>query len=223
MKNALNSKRILFLFAFLSYSIQGNAQFINGYSFGISGNYTTVASNQVEGFRNYAPGIGLGGYISHSLKEHLNLLIGLESIVRRVGSDRVIQVRDEQGEVNGEYRSKFTSSLFLISIPVLLEINTPSKFFGRFGPRLDFKTGFINGETEVETESGKFRDNDSLFENAETFNYGISVGLGRRFFVNDRRINIELRYNNDFAELIRKREFISLQKQSFDLWISLNF
>lgn len=198
------------------------AQFFNSYSAGISGNLTTITSNQLEDFREYAPGMGVGIQGKHQLKERLNLILGAEFILRRAGYNRTIQTRNDDGVVLEEFNSEFVSSLFLVSIPILLEINTPSKIYAHFGPRIDIKTGFVNGNTKVETSTGTFRDNDSIFENAETFGYGISAGIGRHFNVSGRMVNIEFRYNNDFSELIRERDFISLKKRSFDLWIHFN-
>tara|TARA_R110000868_G_scaffold408293_5_gene690992 strand:- start:24094 stop:24759 length:666 start_codon:yes stop_codon:yes gene_type:complete len=212
--------RTLLLGIILCTSQITKAQFFDGYSAGISGNLTTITADEIEDFREYASGIGIGMQGKHQLKEHLNLIIGAEFILRRAGYSRTIQTRNDD-VVLEEFKSEFVSSLFLVTIPLFLEVNTPSNFYAQFGPRIDIKTGFKNGKTKVETSTGTFRDNDSIFENTETLGYGISAGLGRKFSFGGKTIAIEGRYNSDFKDLIRDNNIISLKKRSFDIWVQV--
>ena len=115
------------------------------------------------------------------------------------------------------FRDKTTSSLFILSLPVLAEIELPLGFYGQLGPRADFEIASDNGTVNIsgiETE-------DTLSDFSESFTFGWSAGVGNKIGIAGLEIDIGFRFNTDVTDFIRDDGFADTKKQRIDFWIKL--
>lgn len=109
----------------------------------------------------------------------------------------------------------------MLSVPILMNIKGPARFFGYIGPRLDFELGSDNGVAKYDTGSTQIRKEDNLSDHSEFFVAGWSAGLGKRFNIGDIDPAISFRYSGDFSQLVRDDRFVDLHKRRFEVLVDI--
>ncbi len=167
----------------------------------------TLAGQSFE--YNYLPsletkrrfGFGAAFFAEWSVHSPLSLIGELEIIQRGMGQDQLNLLKETQW-----------NRVDYISIPVFAKATVAGDFLSPFffaGPRLDFLVGY---ESDQDIFNGVY---DQFRKTA----LGASVGIGAQSSAMVFPLmSVELRYNFDFQESYNS-QFLSVRKDSFDLWL----
>ena len=143
---------------------------------------------------------------------------GLEfSAVRFQLDFESIEIDPDDTNISNIVRDKTTSSLFILSLPVLAEIELPLGFYGQLGPRVDFEIASNNGTAD----NFIIKIEDKLSDFSEFLTFGWSAGVGNKIGIAGLELDIGFRFNTDITDFIRDDGFTDMKKQRVDFWIKL--
>jgi len=212
-------KKLLLISTFLLVSTGIlHSQIVDKYSAGISGNMSNIISDDIDDFRDYQFGYGIGFWARKNITPRLGLVSGLEFSAVRFQLDIPTVETTPDGTPTGTIsRAKTTSSLFILSVPLLFHIDIPLGLYAQAGPRFDFEIASNNKEIDDSIIPGE----DRLSDFTEFFTFGWSAGLGKKFGILGAQLDVGFRFNGDITDLVRDSGFADLKKHRVDLWIKL--
>lgn len=192
-------------------------------------NFLDVNSNSdnrsFNDLRRYGSGLGIGFNAVKTVSNRLSIETGLELSIKRTVLDPDPQpvTTIDNPEGTGEFieYSDATTSIYLLSLPVNVQLEMFGGFKVHAGPLVDIKLGNNTDSYDWEYNGDNFSQEDNMFDFAETFNFGYSIGLGKGFNLAGRDVFTSIQFRRDITEMIRDDSFISLRKQSIELWVGV--
>lgn len=201
-------KGLLTIFLFSLFNVAGFTQ--NNYSIGVNigPNYASFRGSDVLDNTDSAFGYLAGLFVEYRINENFAIKSGLnlEQKSIKYETDYTVDYFDEQtGYVNEGINVKTSNKYKYLTIPLLLKYSfgKSKSFFVNGGCFISFlqkhikKTRAVNDRGQVFRDyySSNPNDNFPLADNVEG-DYGVSVGFGKCFKINDKNIiSIELRDN----------------------------
>ena len=199
-----------------------SAQLFNEYSLAVSGTSFDLHVDDFESFRN--PGIGFAAafYAERDFGKFFSLRPGIEFAVNRWELKFRVNETDGMGVPTGlSTEDETTSAAYFLSIPVVANVKLPYGISLHAGPRLDVLLGTTNGEIELRTSVITIRDEESVFDEAETLGLGWFAGVEKNLKFFGKNLYLGARINRDFTRLIREDGFLDVYKRRVDVSVRI--
>ncbi len=210
--------KIYFLVFFLLVPLKLYAQVIDRYGAKIAISASKVSAADIDNFSNRKIGFNLGVFGEKNITHYFVLIASLEYNQKGYILEMI------ETSVDGTEIQKVESNTRLdyLSIPVL----TKFKFSGiciepfvAIGPRFEYLINYNKGEFKFTNATVE----DSMADNFDKFSYGGSITGGFNIPISDQfKIDLEIRYNYDFSNLVSKPNTFELRNESFDLWLQFS-